>query len=407
MDALRGTALVLGIALHAGLPYLPGPGIGWAVHDRSTHWLFGAGILTVHSFRLEVFFLMAGFFARLLWIRRGARGFVLNRLVRVLVPFLAGWFVVFPWLAFAWIWGAMHGDPSAMHTALVQAIAATCVPLLSVIHLTFLKTGFPLTHLWFLYYLGLIYGLFLAGRTLLLQFATRNTASLSRADRLVRALVQTRWCVVIFGLFTWLILMGMKTWGVDTPDKTFVPHLPAVLLFGLMFSVGWLLHRQPALLEVLARRWRAHLVAGLLLAIPTLLLSSYESHKDLAHLREIRWLFLLSHALMMWSWVLALPGLFVRFCSGANRFWRYLSDSSYWLYIVHLPIVVILQVIVARQAWNCGLKFGLVCGASLLICLVTYHYLVRPTPIGLVLNGRRHPFRWWPGAGTWQNDRKS
>ena len=400
MDALRGTALVLGIALHAGLPYLPGPGIGWAVHDRSTHWLFGAGILTVHSFRLEVFFLMAGFFARLLWIRRGAKGFVLNRLVRVLVPFMAGWFLVFPSLAFAWIWGGMHGEPSAVHAALKQAFAATRLPLLSLVHFTFLKSGFPLTHLWFLYYLLLSYAFFLAGRALLVQFAAGNSVWLSHADRLVRALVETRWCVVCLGLVTWLILTGMKTWGVDTPDKTFVPHVPALLLFGLMFSVGWLLHRQPDLLQVLARRWPAHLAAGLLLAIPTLFLSGYESHKDLAHLREIRWLFLLTYALMMGSWVLALPGLFVRFCSGASLFWRYLADSSYWLYIVHLPVVVILQVIVARQAWNCGLKFGLVCGGSLLFSLITYHYLVRPTPIGLLLNGRRHPFRWWPGAGT-------
>ncbi len=401
MDALRGTALVLGIALHAALPYLPGPGIGWAVQDRSTHWLFGAGILTVQSFRLEVFFLMAGFFARLLWMRRGAKGFVLNRLVRVLVPFITGWFLAFPWLAFAWIWGAMHGEPSAAHTALKQAVGATYLPLMSLVHFTFLKSGFPLTHLWFLYYLLLIYATFLAGRALLVNFATRNAAWPSRVDKLYRAVMQTRWCVVMFGLVTWLILTGMKTWGVDTPDKTFVPHVPALLLFGLMFSVGWLLHRQPVLLEVLDRRWKAHLIAAVLLAIPTLLLSGYESRKNFLHLREIRWLFLLAYALMMWSWVLALPGLFVRFCSGANRFWRYLSDSSYWLYIIHLPIVVLLQVIVARQAWNCGLKFGLVCGGGLLVCLITYHYLVRPTPIGVLLNGRRHPFRWWPGARSW------
>lgn len=112
LDALRAVALLLGIALHAGLAYIPGGGFGWAVQDRSTHSLFGVTVLIIHSFRLEIFFLIAGFFARLLVVRRGIAGFTLNRLTRVMVPFIAGWFLVFPGLAFAWIWGGMHGAPA-------------------------------------------------------------------------------------------------------------------------------------------------------------------------------------------------------------------------------------------------------------------------------------------------------
>src|SRR5512135_1326317 len=106
LDALRAVALLLGIVLHAALAYLPGQGIGWAIQDRSTHLVFSVSIIIVHSFRLGVFFLLAGFFAHLLYERRGFWGFVRNRVVRVLIPFIVGWFLVFPGLAFAWVWGS-------------------------------------------------------------------------------------------------------------------------------------------------------------------------------------------------------------------------------------------------------------------------------------------------------------
>jgi hypothetical protein len=47
-----------------------------------------------HSVRLELFFLIAGFFAPLLWQRRGVWGFVRNRAGRILVPFVIGWLVL-------------------------------------------------------------------------------------------------------------------------------------------------------------------------------------------------------------------------------------------------------------------------------------------------------------------------
>jgi glucans biosynthesis protein C len=79
LDALRASALLLGVLPHAALAYMPGDGIGWAVQDRNTNVLFGIFVLVVHSFRLEVFFLLAGFFGRLVYGRLGGAGFVRNR----------------------------------------------------------------------------------------------------------------------------------------------------------------------------------------------------------------------------------------------------------------------------------------------------------------------------------------
>jgi peptidoglycan/LPS O-acetylase OafA/YrhL len=396
LDALRAVALLLGILLHAGLAYLPGPGIGWAVQDPSKSWLIGAFVLVTHSFRLEVFFLMAGFFARLLYVRRGAGGFVANRALRVLLPFVAGWFLVFPWIVFAWVWGGSQGDPASAGAALRQAWGATVFSLRGLLHPVESKLAFPLTHLWFLYYLVLLYGVFLAGRGLFVSWLDRRGVWRQRIDRGVAAFVGSKWAIVMGGFITWPLLLTMKTWSVDTPDKTFWLQPPVLTLFGVFFALGWFLHRQAGLLEIIRRRWRTCLACAVVVTLPVLALCLFEGQTGNPRYREIRLIYLLLYAVMMWSWVLALLGLFLRFVTKESRCLRYLSDSSYWLYILHLPVVVLLQVALARWPISCWLKLGICMAGTCFIGLVTYHYLVRWTPVGWVLNGRRYPFTWLP-----------
>jgi glucans biosynthesis protein C len=396
LDALRAVALLLGIMLHAGVAYIPGPGVHWAIQDRSANMAFGGWILILHSFRLEVFFLLAGFFARLLFLRRGAGGFLSNRLLRLLVPFVGGWFLVYPGLAFAWIWGAAKGDPAAIGSAWHQALGAVQRALHGLARLGSPQGYFPLTHLWFLYYLLVVYASFFAVRGLVIWVLGWREGWREWTERETGALVRSRWLIVVASVVTWGILIQMRTWSVDTPDSTFRPHIPAVLLFGLFFSLGWFLHRDTNLLEVFRRRWWSHLLMALALVTPVFILSAYERQPAAPHFQEIRWAFFLVYALQMWSWVLASLGLFLRFFQKESGAWRYLSDSSFWLYIIHLPVVTVLQVALAPISLSCWSKFGLILAMSLLLCLASYQYLVRWTFLGWVLNGRRCPFAWLP-----------
>ncbi len=56
------------------------------------------------------------------------------------------------------------------------------------------------------------------------------------------------------------------------------------------------------------------------------------------------------------------------------------------------------------SAW---IKFPLLCSVNLVLLFASYHFLVRSTFIGKILNGRAHPFRspfqvsdHSPGTGT-------
>lgn len=393
LDALRASALLLGVLLHAALAYLPGPGIGWAVQDRSTHVGFGIFVLVTHSFRLPVFFLLAGFFGRLLYRRLGAGGFWRNRLKRIAVPFGAGWLVVSPLLVFGWVWGSMGGAAGAWRGALVISYHETARQLGRLLGLgATAEPGFPLTHLWFLYYLLLVYAAFLAVRWVALRAAGKSERALAGADAMVRFLFGNAWGLLVLAGVAGGILCGMQRWGIDTPDKTFRPHLAALALYGFVFALGWLLHRQAALFEIVRRRWWAYALGALVSTLPVLALIGREAQSPHGAWRIA---FQLCYALMMWAWMLACLSTFLRFCARPSATWRYLADSSYWVYIAHLPVVVALQVALSPLALGSGMKFALTTGLTMAFCLVTYHLFVRSTPVGVLLNGRRVPFRWW------------
>ena len=91
----------------------------------------------------------------------------------------------------------------------------------------------------------------------------------------------------------------------------------------------------------------------------------------------------------MWSLVFLTIGVFRKMCQRRNAIVRYVADSSYWMYLAHLPIVIWLQVAVAELPLNWSFKLAIVSAATIAISLFTYELLVRSTFIGLVLNGRR------------------
>ena len=104
-----------------------------------------------------------------------------------------------------------------------------------------------------------------------------------------------------------------------------------------------------------------------------------------------RILFAVMQASYTWVMSFGMIGLFHRFCR-THRFWvRYLSDSSYWLYLVHIPLLMVFQFLVRDWPLPSFVKFSLVCTATTALLLLSYQLCVRNTWVGLLLNGRRYP----------------
>jgi peptidoglycan/LPS O-acetylase OafA/YrhL len=79
----------------------------------------------------------------------------------------------------------------------------------------------------------------------------------------------------------------------------------------------------------------------------------------------------------------------LRFLAGFSPVRRYLADASYWLYLIHLPILMTLQVAVSQLDWPWPLKFAAIMLIALPLMFASYQWLVRYSFIGTVLNGRR------------------
>jgi len=173
--------------------------------------------------------------------------------------------------------------------------------------------------------------------------------------------------------------------GVRTPDNSLVTNLQAWIGFGTAFGLGWLLHRQPDLLKVLERRWLLNLVCAIVLIAASFVLASMPPPRPDA----IKLAGAICYALAIWTTSFAAIGLALRFLSGFSATRRYLADASYWLYLIHMPIVMALQLAVSQIDWPWPLKFAGILGVALPVMLASYHLLVRGTFIGLVLNGRR------------------
>ncbi len=93
----------------------------------------------------------------------------------------------------------------------------------------------------------------------------------------------------------------------------------------------------------------------------------------------------------VWLLVFGLTGLFLRHLDRQLPVVRYVADSSYWVYLVHLPCCIWISGLLAGLAWSPWLKILVVLGGTTMISFATYDLLVRSSFIGEVLNGRRYP----------------
>ena len=376
LDAVRGIALLLGLVVHASMAWIPGAQYFWVVSDASPGELTGLLFYVPHMFRMLLFFLVAGLFARMVCERLGTLAFIRDRARRIAIPLASLWFPMLMTIVAVIAWNAWLVNNGSMPPA-------PETPPLS-------PRNFPLTHLWFLYVLLLCYVGALALRATLGRSAFVQRAS----DACVRVLASPIGPLLL-ALPLGAALAAHAKWyawfGVPTPDQSLYPSLAACVAFGSAFGFGWLLHRQQARLQHWAAHWPLHLSIAISATVGCVLHAGL-APKLVAATQDMATIgYAIAYALAGWSWTFAIVGLGLRFLSGHSPVRRYLADASYWIYIAHLPLVMALQVAMSRVDWPWAVEFALVLGTAFALLLLSYDLLVRNSFIGAWLNGRRKP----------------
>lgn len=379
LDALRGIALMLGVVLHATMSFLPGQPF-WIVTDTDRSTTLGMAFYVIHMFRMATFFLIAGFFAHMAFHRLGLKAFAKDRLKRIGIPLLVGWPVLFVGIVLAVIWAVVVtqelGLPTPKQTPPPPA---------------FTPTSFPLTHLWFLYVLLVFYAATLAIRGVM-NVIDRGGKLRAAADAAVRFVTGPLGVVVLaipLAACLYLYPKWVMWFGVPTPDNSLIPNLQAVVAYGTAFGLGWLLHRQAHLLRKIESAWLFNLILALAATAACVAMLGPTPVITPAEQDTFKLGYAACYALGVWSWTFALTGIALRFLSGFSAARRYLADASYWIYLVHLPLVMALQVVAAKLNWPPLIEFALLLAGAFGLMLATYHLFVRFSFIGATLNGRR------------------
>ncbi len=246
----------------------------------------------------------------------------------------------------------------------------------------FLMTTPVLVHLWFLWYLWL-YSLAFAAISLV---ATRLQVRMPR-PRFVLSSARFLWLLPLTLVPMWFMI----DFGADVAFGLF-PTVQLFAYYGIFFGFGVLYFEARDTAARLGRHWKLMLPIALFIILPPALdfgRGLFGVVDGLVDQRYHRFLGKVLEAVFIWLMVFGCMGL-VRSVLGTSRSWvRYLSDSSYWLYLMHLPLVIFAQGVVANWELPLLLKLFLILAAVVAVLLLSYEYAVRYTWVGTMLNGPR------------------
>ncbi len=233
--------------------------------------------------------------------------------------------------------------------------------------------GDSFAHLWFLWFLCSLVGVFV----LMIPLLTR----IPQSARWKSAILSPLRMVWLFPL-TMLpqLLMGTYTpsFGPDT-SAGFLPQPHVLIYYAVFFGYGAMYHEADDVTGRVGQRWIMTLSIALSVCFPIALITM--GQPVLTALLQVSFTWL-----MIWGCL----GLFRHSITQPRPVVRYLSDASYWLYLAHLPLVIAAQHLV--RAWNVppGIKWIMIVVAVTAVLLLVYEICVRYTWLGALLNGRKY-----------------
>ena len=356
LDFLRAFALLMGVLLHVLMLFLE-------PFDGSEPRL-GASIIFIwiHTWRMPLFMLLAGFFTALSIQNRDVGNYAINRLIRLGVPILILWAVIpeidegtndifkLPELI-SWL---LHDIPFTLR----------------------------LDHLWFLYYLLIFYGVLLLLKRItpmVFKFITDYELSFFR--------------IFVFWLPILILLspLNKPTGGIfgDIPTTFGEVKLGSMLFMATFFLIGIQIQKSARFLEQLQQKrfWLPILIIVSLIPIGLL---GWGGMKDKP--------FVFSSVFEMWIanglsgsaalfLVLSIMGFAMNYVLSSGPTLSWLIKLSYPIYLFHLMFVISVSGTLMYLGVNDWIVTLIGFAAGILGPVIIYYAIVSWTPLDWVFNG--------------------
>ena len=359
LDFLRAFALLMGVLLHVLMLFLE-------PFDGSEPRL-GASIIFIwiHTWRMPLFMLLAGFFTALSLSKRNTGNYACNRLIRLGVPLLLLWSVI----------PAIDEEASRLFKA-PELIAWLFYDV---------PFTFRLDHLWFLYYLLIFYSVLLLIKTavpVIYSFILGFELSLSR--------------ILIFWLPILILLspLNKPTGGIFGNDPVIFGEINfgSMLFMASFFMIGMQSYNSSQFLENLQRTgfWLPSLIFFSLIPIGLLVWGGVKDEAfSFSGLLEL-WIMnglSGSAALLL---VLSILGLSMHKISSSGHVLRWLVKLSYPIYVFHLIFVISVSGTLMFFGINDWIVVLLGFASGILFPVIIYYVFVSWTPLDWVFNGYKN-----------------
>lgn len=373
LDNLRACMMWLGVVLHVAVNHLSAPSM-LPFKDKEVSLVADQTLIFIHSFRMPVFFVLAGFLAAMMVDTHGYHAMLRNRLRRIALPMAVFWPIVFV-LTVVLVFAFRHMMANGTF-GMSMADAPRHDPD---------RPALNTLHMWFIYYL-LLFCLIAGAACAVEKHVSEGIKSTVRG--LFDMLAKNWWGFAVLAIPMAVIGASYHA-GMLTLTGSFIPNFNEIVHNGMFFMFGWTVYRlRDELLEHYARHcWKfatgglaAYLISGALFRV---IIKAPESFPNIELFTAY------AYGSAGWLWSIALIGLFVRYLPTQNRALRYMSDSSYWVFMVHMLCTIGFGILLYDTPFGALGKMAINIVATTATCLLTYHLFVRNTWIGVLLNGKR------------------
>ncbi len=376
LEWLRAVLTLGVLGFHSAVAYtlIPLPGLNWSAHEVTGSVSVDAVCWALDGFIMPAFFLLAGFCGARIFARIGAKDFLRHRNRRLLPSLVLG-FVILPITGYTWFvcWVRQGLMPR-------QTLWRWGVPD------ELERDLYGLGHLWFVAYLLV----FCVGVSVISRAARRlPDRMLRRLFRIQDQLMPSFWMPFCFAIPA-VIALALEPQIVIGFRQSFLPKLANLAYYAPCFAAGFWLRRGEKHHEPLTRwcEWRAVMaVVAFALVLPRL-----HTHLSVGSSGVDRWLTAGLFALYGWLSATSLFGLCVKyFRGGIPRPINVIAEASLWIYLLHVPVVGLLQSELLSVGWPNVVKFSVVFLGGLGFTLATYRLLVRETWLGRLLEPVNRP----------------
>jgi len=359
LDFLRAFALLMGVLLHILMLFLE-------PFDGSEPRL-GASIIFIwiHTWRMPLFMLLAGFFTALSLSKRDTGNYAFNRLIRLGVPLLLLWSVI----------------PA------IDEEALRLFKMPELISYIFYDIPFTLRldHLWFLYYLLIFYSVLL-----LIKIAVPVIYSFILGFELSLSRVLMVWLPILILLSP----LNKPTGGIigNEPIIFGEVNLGSMLFMASFFMIGLQAYKSSKFLENLqqTRFWLPSLIIFSLIPIGLLVWGGVKDDPfAFSGLLEL-WIVNSLSGCAALLLVLSIMGLAMHKISSSGHILRWLVKLSYPIYVFHLMFVISVSGTLMFFGFNDWLVVLLGFASGILFPVIIYYAFIAWTPLDWIFNGYKN-----------------